>query len=49
MPDSSADLIVNSEPAEPPDFRSLMAFVPEATRAAYLGTTALMVGDFELR
>jgi hypothetical protein len=37
------------DPAEPPDFWSLMGFVPEATRAAYLGTTVLLVWDFELR
>jgi SAM-dependent methyltransferase len=36
-------------PPEPPNFWSLMSFVPEATWAAYLGTTALLVWDFELR
>ena len=31
------------------DFWGLMPFVPEATRAAYLGTTALLVWDFQRR
>lgn len=37
------------DPAEPPDFWSLMPFVPEATWAAYLGTAALVVWDFQRR
>ena len=37
------------DPSGPADIWSLMPFVPEATRAAYLGTTALLVWDFELR
>jgi SAM-dependent methyltransferase len=37
------------DPGEPPNFWALMPFVPEATWAAYLGTSALVVWDFELQ
>jgi hypothetical protein len=37
------------DPSEPVDFWALMAFAPAATRAAYLGTAALVVWDFRLR
>jgi len=49
MDDDDWDPPEELAPAVPPNFWGLMPFVPEAAGAAYLGTTALLVWDFERR